>query len=67
MIKVSDALRWIRDNVDIVGADDVVSENCGITTCYITPKQLERLKDGKAIYFDDGEYAHLIIMRSEDK
>ena len=45
----------------MVSKKDKVDVGWGITVNTITDEQIEKLKNGKAIYFDDGEYAHLII------
>ena len=37
----------------------------GNSLCYITEEQLEELKNGKAIYINDGEYCTFIVLKKE--
>lgn len=37
----------------------------GNTYSFITNSQLEELKSGKAIYINDGEYCHFIVLKEE--
>ena len=37
----------------------------GNTYSFVTNSQLEELKHGKAIYINDGEYCHFIILKEE--
>jgi hypothetical protein len=48
--------------VETMGIDDKVDPWYGPNTMVITEKQVEELKNGKAIYFSDGEYAHVIVL-----
>ena len=48
--------------VKMVDIDDKVDPWYGPNTLVITEKQVEELKNGKAIYFSDGEYAHAIVL-----
>ena len=46
--------------IEIVDKNADVNTMWGITANTVTTDQLEELKNGKCIYFDDGEYAHII-------
>jgi hypothetical protein len=48
--------------VEIVDIDDKVDPWYRANAMVITEKQVEELKNGKAIYFSDGEYAHVIVL-----
>ena len=48
--------------VEMVDIDDKVDPWYGPSTMVITEKQVEELKNGKVIYFSDGEYAHVIVL-----
>jgi hypothetical protein len=51
-----------NDPVEMVDIDDKVDPLYGVSTMVITEEQVEELKNGKAIYFSDGEYAHVIAL-----
>ena len=54
--------------IEMVDMNDKVDVCYGCSISYITLEQIEQLKNGKVIYFDDGEYAHLIrVEKSEVK
>ena len=67
MIKARDVFDHNDDNVCIVSMNDKVDEMWGLSSHYITEEQIDELKNGKAIYFCDGEYAHLIAMKKEEQ
>ena len=67
MVIVKDCFDPNDGDVCIVSMSDKVSEMWGLSAHYITEKQIDELKHGKAIYFDDGEYAHLIAIREEEQ
>ena len=48
--------------VEMVDIDDDVDTWYGISSMVITEKQVEELKNGKAIYFTDGEYGNVIVL-----
>lgn len=48
--------------VEMVCIDDKIDPWYGLSTMVITEEQVEELKNGKAIYFSDGEYAHVIVL-----
>lgn len=50
------------ESVEMVDIDDKVDPWYGLDTMVITEKQVEELKNGKAIYFSDEEYAHVIVL-----
>jgi dsDNA-binding SOS-regulon protein len=50
------------DPVEMVDIDDKVDPWYGLSAMVITEEQVEELKNGKAIYFSDGEYAHVIVL-----
>lgn len=50
------------DPVEMVDIDDKVDSWYGVSTMVVTEKQVEELKNGKAIYFSDGEYAYVIAL-----
>ena len=50
------------DLVEMVDIDDVVDPWWGLSLMVIKEDQVEELKNGKAIYFSDGEYAHVIAL-----
>lgn len=54
------------EGVQMVKDSDSVDPWYGMTAHFITPKQVEQLLKGKVIYFDDGEYAHLVYMKEEE-
>lgn len=60
-VVIKECLSWSKGQVNMVGMNDKVDEEWGITIHKITPKQIKELENGKAIYFTDGEYAHLIV------
>lgn len=66
-VKVSDLYKGYTkysdtESVEMVDIDDKVDPWWGIDAQVITEKQVEELKNGKAIYFSDGEYAHVIVL-----
>ena len=65
MVIVKDCFNPADGYVCIVSMHDKVSEMWGYSAHYITEEQIDELKKGKAIYFDDGEYSHLIAIREE--
>lgn len=54
--------------VKTIDANCVAEERSpwGNSYCYITEKQLEELKSGKVIYFNDGEYGNFIMLKKGD-
>lgn len=52
-------------DVEIVKRTDKVCTLCGIDTLKLTEEHIEALRSGKCLYFTDGEYAHLLYMKSE--
>ena len=57
------------DTIQMVDANkvDALSSPWGNSYCYITEEQLEELKNGKIIYFNDGEYGNFIeLKKGED-
>ncbi len=42
---------------------DSFNPNCGYDFTEITEEDIEALSHGKALYMDDGEYAHIFIKR----
>jgi hypothetical protein len=63
-VKVRDLYkeRSYIDPVEMVDIDDKVDPWYGLSTTVITEEQVEELKNGKAIYFSNGEYAHVIVL-----
>lgn len=55
------------ESVEIIDVDRVCrcSSIFGNSLCYITEEQLEELKNGKAISFNDGEYGWFLILKKE--
>ena len=51
--------------VEMVDLDDEVDTECGLNFMFIKEEQIEELKNGKAIYFSDGEYAHLVVLEKK--
>ena len=60
MTKLTNALFEGSYEVEMVEIGDIVDSLYGISTNEITLEQIEQLKRGKIVYFDDGEYAHVI-------
>lgn len=50
------------ESVEMVDIDDKIDPWYGVNSMVITEEQVEELKNGKAIYFSDGEYAHVIVL-----
>lgn len=48
--------------VEMVDVDDEIDPYWGLSSMVITEEQVEELKNGKVIYFSDGEYAHAIAL-----
>lgn len=48
------------DYVEIVDINDDVDPWFGINPMVITEEQINQLKNGKVIYFSDGEYASVV-------
>ena len=73
-VNVKDFIRNARSSVgtdsgyavEMVGMDDEVDTCYGMTLNYLTREDVEQLLNGKMIYFDDIEYAHLIYMRGNN-
>ena len=66
-VKVKDLFTNNDGPVELVSMNDKVDTLWGHDANTITLKQIEELKNGKVIYFDDGEYAHLIaVERTEE-
>jgi hypothetical protein len=63
-VKVRDLYkeRSYIDPVEMVDIDDKVDPWYGLYAVVITEEQVEELKNGKAIYFSNGEYAHVIAL-----
>lgn len=49
-------------SVDMVDIDDEVDTWYGMDALLITEEQIDELKNGKVIYFSDGEYAYTIAL-----
>lgn len=64
-----DSLKYneVDDTVEMVDIDDEVDPCWGLSSMVITEEQVEELKNGKAIYFSDGEYAHVIALEKAVK
>lgn len=67
MVIVKDCFKPTDGDVCIVSMDDKVDAMWGLSSHYITEEQIDELKNGKVIYFCDGEYAHLIAMKKEEQ
>lgn len=57
-----------KDPVDVVPLERVCERSSpwGNSFCYITEEQIEALRNGQAIYHDDGEYSTFIILKKGD-
>lgn len=54
----SDAVRIIEDGEE-------VSSMWGMDAHYLTEEDIQALNSGKILYFDDGEYAHVLFKGGE--
>lgn len=48
-------------DIEIINNGDEIDPHCGIDATIITEKHMNALNEGKALFFDDGEYTHIII------
>lgn len=53
----------LRSEIKILDKKDEVDVNRGIGLSFISAEQIEQLKQGKVIFFDDGEYTHIICLK----
>jgi hypothetical protein len=51
------------DGVDVFSLDEDVETMWGCGANYITEQDIEALRSGKVIHFDDGEYAHILYLK----
>lgn len=63
MVKVKGVIEnlW-GDMPEIVKRDDEVNPMYGIRAVEITEEHISALRDGKCVYFNDGEYATILYM-----
>lgn len=64
-VKVKDLFRPPLEGpeyVEIVDINDDVDPWFGINPMVITEEQINQLKNGKVIYFSDGEYASVVAL-----
>ena len=64
-VKVKNLFRFplkSSDYVEIVDINDDVDPWYGINKMVITEEQINQLKNGKVIYFSDGEYASVVAL-----
>lgn len=55
-----------EDQVKLLNIGDDCDPMWGCGSVFITKAQLEEfMKGGKVLYFDDGEYAHLVYLASD--
>ena len=52
-----------KEDVEVVSRSDEVCTMWGIGTLMLTEKHIKELRNGKCIYFTDGEYATVIYMK----
>jgi hypothetical protein len=60
------AIEQSSKDVIIIEEGQEISEMWGIDANIITDEHIKALSAGKALYFDDGEYAHVLV-KSEEK
>ena len=65
--EVIKANKEYHDCVSMVNKDDFVCSMWGIGAHAITREQVEELLSGKCIYFDDGEYAHIVFVEEKEE
>ena len=49
------------DSVKIIKDGQNIDPLWGIDTTVITEKDIKALNEGKGLYFNDGEYAHVLV------
>lgn len=59
---------WCDEPVEMIDSDEMCrySSIFGNSYSYITNDQLKELQNGKAIYINDGEYGHFIMLKEEN-
>jgi len=63
-VKIKDVLAFYKarqPRPSIVKKSGSVKPWCGLDCVFVDDKDIKALMDGKTLYFDDGEYAHLIV------
>lgn len=50
-----------QDEIEIVEKYETIDGMWGVGTVKLTDKEIDALKNGKCIYFNDGEYAHVLF------
>lgn len=70
-VEVNEVINNNRNSTEFVAKIEAVSRTddvCtmwGIGTVELTEEHIEALRNGKCLYFTDGEYAHLLYMKRE--
>lgn len=59
---------WCDEPVEMIDSDEMCkySSIFGNTYSFITSDQLKELENGKAIYINDGEYCHFVMLKGEN-
>ena len=67
-VKVIDIVRDdnCQTKYDIVNKYEVVDGMYSIDAVELTDKEIDVLKEGKYLYFNDGEYAHILYYGGSD-
>ena len=50
-----------QDEIEIVEKYETIDGMWGIGAVKLTDKEIDALKNGKCVYFNDGEYAHVLF------
>ena len=65
-VKISDIALWDNPEEVMVLEPDGECDPCwGLTSNEISEEQMLALMEGKVLWFEDGEYAHLIRLEKE--
>lgn len=65
-IKVNEVIENIEeDDFEIVENYETIDALWGLTHIKITDDDIAALKEGKCLYYDDGEYAQIISYKEE--
>ena len=57
----------IPEGMKIIEPNNEIKSSWGLDNTFITDKDIEELKKGNLLWFDDGEYSHTISYKGESK